>query len=217
MQIVWKGHSCFQITVGQNKNGQVNIVTDPYDETIGLKLPKLEADILLVSHEHHDHNNIKAVSGNPFLISGPGEYEVKEVFIQGIPSFHDQTEGKERGINTIYTIEAEDIRVCHLGDFGQKELTSEQVEKIGSVDILMIPVGGVYTISAKEAIKVMSQLEPGIIIPMHYSFPKLKLKLEGVDKLLKAMGIKSLEAINKLSIKKKDISLEEAKVVVLKP
>ena len=217
MQIVWKGHSCFQITVGQNKNGQVNIVTDPYDETIGLKLPKLEADILLVSHEHHDHNNIKAVSGNPFLISGPGEYEVKEVFIQGIPSFHDQTEGKERGINTIYTIEAEDIRVCHLGDFGQKELTSEQVEKIGSVDILMIPVGGVYTISAKEAIKVMSQVEPGIIIPMHYSFPKLKLKLEGVDKLLKAMGIKSLEAINKLSIKKKDISLEEAKVVVLKP
>jgi len=217
MQIVWKGHSCFQITVGQNKNGQVNIVTDPYDETIGLKLPKLEADILLVSHEHHDHNNIKAVSGNPFLISGPGEYEVKEVFIQGIPSFHDQTEGKERGINTIYTIEAEDIRVCHLGDFGQKELFSEQLEDIGEVDVLLIPIGGNYTISSQEALKIISQIEPKIVIPMHYSLPKLKIKLEGVEKFLKVMGKKMPEPLAKLTIKKKDLSSEETNIVILKP
>ena len=217
MQIVWHGQSCFQITTSQGKNNQVNIVIDPFDETIGLRVPKLEANILLVSHQHHDHNNVKAVSGDPVLISGPGEYEVKEVFIQGIPSFHDSSLGKERGQNTIYTIETEEIRLCHLGDFGQKELTSEQIEKIGEVDILMIPVGGIYTISAKESAKVMSQIEPSIIIPMHYQIPKLKLKLDGLDKFLKIMGIKKIEPLAKLSIKKKDISPEEAKIVVLKP
>lgn len=216
MQIVWHGQSCFQITFSQGKNSQVNIVIDPFDETIGLRVPKLEAHILLVSHFHRDHNNVKAVSGNPVLISGPGEYEIKEVFIQGIPSFHDSSLGKERGQNTIYTIEAEEIRLCHLGDLGQKELTSEQIEKIGEVDILMIPVGGVYTISAKEVVKVMSQIEPSIIIPMHYQIPKLKLKLDGLDKFLKIMGVKKIEPLAKLSIKKKDISPEEAKIIVLK-
>lgn len=217
MQIVWHGQSCFQITTSQGKNNQVNIVIDPFDETIGLRVPKLEANILLISHPHHDHNNVKAVSGDPVLISGPGEYEVKEVFIQGIPSFHDSSLGKERGQNTIYTIETEEIRLCHLGDFGQKELTSEQIEKIGEVDILMIPVGGIYTISAKESAKVMSQIEPSIIIPMHYQIPKLRLKLDGLDKFLKIMGIKKIEPLAKLSIKKKDISPEEAKIIVLKP
>lgn len=230
MQIIWHGHSCFQITsspgknqqarqsfVSRNLGGQVNIVIDPFDESIGLRLPRLEANIVLATHQHHDHNNIKAVSGHPFIIEGPGEYEIKEVFIQGIAAFHDSSLGKERGANTIYTIEAEGIRLCHLGDLGQKELTSEQIEKIGEIDILMIPVGGVYTISAKEAVKVMSQIEPNITIPMHYQIAKLKVKLEGLDKFLKTMGIKKLEPLAKLSIKKKDISPEEAKIIVLKP
>lgn len=217
MQIIWKGQSCFQITSSEGKNNHVNIVIDPFDETIGLRLPKLEADILLVTHQHHDHNNVKAVSGNPFLIQGPGEYEIKEVYIEGLSSFHDDSSGKEKGLNTIYTIEAEDIRICHLGDLGQKELTSEQLEKIGEIDILMIPVGGVYTIGVKEAVRIMSQIEPNIIIPMHYQIPKLKLKLDGVDKFLKTMGIKSISPLPKLSIKKKDILSEEAKVVILQP
>ncbi len=217
MNIIWHGQSCFQITSNQGKNHQVNIAIDPFSEEIGLRLPKLEADILLVSHQHSDHNNVKIVSGNPFLIEGPGEYEIKEVFTQGIPAFHDSSLGKERGQNTIFTIEAEEMKVCHLGDLGQKELTPEQVEKIGEVDILMIPVGGTYTISAKEAVKIMSQIEPKIIIPMHYQIPKLREKLEGVDKFLKTMGIKTLEPLPRLSIKKKDISSEEAKIVLLKP
>ncbi len=223
MQIIWRGQSCFQITSSQGKNSQVNIVIDPFDETIGLRAPKLEADILLITHSHHDHNNVRAVSPSagsgqaPVLVSGPGEYEIKEVFIQGIPSFHDSSLGKERGQNTIYIIEVEEIRLCHLGDFGQKELTPEQIEKIGQVDILMIPIGGIYTISAKEAVKMMSQIEPNIIIPMHYQIPKLKLKLDGLDKFLKVMGIKKIESLVKLSIKKKDISSEEAKIIVLKP
>ncbi len=217
MIINWHGQSCFQIIARREKNNQVSIVIDPFSEEIGLRVPKLEADILLITHSHHDHNNIKAVSGSPFLIEGPGEYEIKEVYIQGIHSWHDEREGKERGENTIYTIEAEDLRLCHLGDFGQKELTEEQLEKIGEVDILMIPVGGVFTISAKEATRVMSQIEPKIIIPMHYQIPKLKKKFDGIDKFLKVVGIKSITPESKLSIKKKDIVQEEVKIVVLQP
>lgn len=217
MNIIWHGQSCFEIIAAPAKNSQVKIVIDPFSEEIGLRVPKLEADVLLISHSHYDHNNIKAVLANPFLISSPGEYEIKNVYIQGIASFHDNSQGRERGVNTIYTIEAEDLRLCHLGDLGQKELTEEQLEKIGEVDILMIPVGGIYTISAKEAIKIMSQIEPKITIPMHYQIPKLKLKLDDCDKFLKSLGIKKLEPLAKFSIKKKEISPEEAKIVVLKP
>lgn len=208
----WKGQSCFQILAGQ-----IKIVIDPFSEEAGLRLPKLEADVLLITHTHEDHNNIKAVGGSPFLIQGPGEYEVKGVYVKGIPSFHDDKEGKERGNNTIYMIEVEDLKICHLGDLGQKELTKEQMEEIGEIDVLMLPVGGIYTISAKEALNIMSQVEPKVTIPMHYALPKLKYKLEGVDKFLKILGIKSIAPEEKLTIKKKDMSEEEARVVVLNP
>jgi len=217
MTIVWHGQSLFEILTSRGKNNEVKIVIDPFSQELGLRLPKLEADIVLNTHDHYDHNNIKAVSGSPFLIEGPGEYEIKEVFIQGISAFHDESYGKERGKITIYTIEAEDLRLCHLGDLGQRELADEQLEKIGEIDILMIPVGGNYTIGAKEALKIMSQIEPKIIIPMHYSLPKLKPKLDGVDKFLKTIGVKKLEPVNKLTVKKKDLTEEEAKVILLNP
>lgn len=221
MTIIWHGQSCFQITAARNKGEQISISIDPFSEETGLRVPKLESDILLISHQHRDHNNLKAVSGKPFIIDGPGEYEVKNIFIEGIRSWHDDEEGKERGENTIYTVEAEDLKLCHLGDFGQKELTEEQLNRIGQIDILMLPVGGTATISAKEALKVMSQLEPKIVIPMHYRIPKLNPsaggKLDGLDVFLKTVGVKSIEPQNKLSIKKKDISEEEVKIIALKP
>ena len=217
MQIFWKGHSFFQILANIGKGNQVKIVIDPFSEEIGLKLPKMEADILLISHSHHDHNNKKAISGNPFLIEGPGEYEVKGVYVEGVHSWHDQKEGQERGENTIYTIEAEEMKICHLGDLGEKKLTDEQLEKIGDVDVLMVPVGGVFTISAKEAISIMAQIEPKITIPMHYSIPKLKIKLDGLEKFLKPLGIKKIEPLPKLLIKKRDLSPEEARIVILEP
>jgi len=234
MNIIWHGQTCFELLITPAKNSQVKIVIDPFPEEIGLRLPKVEANILLTTHNRLVHNNIiKAVSGNPFLISGPGEYEVKGVYIQGIPTRHNEKNSKEEGENTIYTIEAEDLKLCHLGNFNQKELTEEQLEKIGDIDILMIPIGGVSTLSTNEALKIMSQIEPNITIPMCYQIPeqqrrvemkrqlhrlpKLKLKLEGIDKFLKIMGIKKIEPQNKLTIKKKDISPEEAKVVILKP
>jgi L-ascorbate metabolism protein UlaG (beta-lactamase superfamily) len=222
MQIIWHGHSCFEIITSPAKNSQLKIVIDPFNEEIGLRVPKLAADILLVSHNHQDHNNIKAVgpataSSPPFLISGPGEYEIKNIFIEGIHSWHDASGGKERGENTIYTLESEGLKICHLGDLGQKELTEEQLEKIGEIDVLMIPIGGTYTISAKEATKIISQIEPKISIPMHYQIPKLKLKLDGLDKFLKVVGVRSITPETKLSIKKKDLSPEEARIIVLKP
>lgn len=217
-KIYWAGQSCFQISVSTSKDHSADIVIDPYDETIGLKLPNLSADILLITHNHPDHNNVKDVKGNPFVIDGPGEYEVKEVFIQGIPSFHDDQEGKKRGESTIYLIEAEDMRFCHLGDLGQKQLTDEQLEKIDGVDVLMIPVGGDYTIDSSSAQKIISQIEPKIVIPMHYDLPKLKIKVDGVDKFLKAMGKPSVAPQDKLVVKESTMPKEGAmEIVVLQP
>lgn len=214
MNIIWHGQSCFQITSSQSKSGQVNIVIDPFDDSLGLRAPKLEADILLTTRKDYEHSGEKNIGGSPFIVDGPGEYEIKEIFIMGIPAPSSE---KEKSFNTIYTIEAEEIKICHLGFFNQKELTDEQVEKIGETDILMIPVGGNDVISAKEAIKIMSQIEPKITIPMYYQIPKLKTNLEGVDKFLKAMGVKKVETLPKLSIKKKNISSDEAKIIILNP
>jgi len=214
MHIIWHGQSFFQIQTSLNKGEQTTIAIDPFDESTGLKPPSFQADVLLITHDHHDHNNKKAIKGTPFLIEGPGEYEVKEIAIQGIPSFHDEEEGKKRGSNTIYLIEMEEMKVCHLGDFGQKELTEDQLEQIGDIDVLMVPVGGEFTLDAKGAAHVISQIEPKIVIPMHYAIPKLKIKLDEVDKFLKEIGKKSVVPQPKLLIKKKDLPLE-TQVVVL--
>ena len=216
MQIIWYGQSCFQIISNQGKNNIVNIVIDPFDKNIGLNVPRLKAEIALISHQHNDHNNIKAVLGDPFVIDSPGEYEIKDVFIQGLSAFHDNVKGKERGEVIIYTIELNGISICHLSDLCQNELTVQQLDKIGAVDILMIPVGGVYTISAKEATKIISQIEPKIIIPMHYQIPKLKLKLDKLENFLEVIGKKTIEPQNKLTIKKKDLLGKDKEVVILK-
>ena len=232
-KLTWAGQSCFQISVSNGKDHEATIVIDPFDEKIGLKVPSFSADILLVSHAHHDHNNVAAIKpfgvaqgeGRPFLIESPGEYEVKGVFVQGIDSFHDDSEGKQRGKNTIYTIEAENMRFCHLGDFGQKQLTDEQLEKIGKVDILMIPVGGTFTIDGHEAAKVIGQIEPKIVVPMHYALAlptgrqaKLKVEIDGVEKFLKAMGKKDVVSQDKLTIKHSALPKEGAmEIVVLQP
>jgi len=216
-KIYWAGQSCFQIEVSNSRDHSADIVIDPYDEKIGLKLPNLSADILLVTHNHHDHNNIKGVKGTPFLVEGPGEYEVKGVFIQGIPSFHDDKEGKERGLNTIYVLEAEDIRFCHLGDLGQKQLTDEQLEKIDRVDVLMIPVGGEYTIDSQAAQRIIGQIEPRIVIPMHFALSKSDSKLDDVSKFLKAMGKNSVTPIDKFVVKSSTFPKDGMEIVVLQP
>jgi len=193
-------------------------VIDPFNKNEAIKLPNLSADILLITHDHKDHNNIEGVKGEPFLVKGPGEYEAKGVFVQGIPSFHDDVNGKEKGQNTIYVFEAEGIRFCHLGDLGQKELTDDQVDKIGQVDVLMIPIGGSFTIDSSAAQKIIGQIEPKIVIPMHYAADKSDKELEGVDKFLKTMGKNSVTPQDKLIVKDSALPKEGAmEIVVLQP
>jgi len=219
MHIVWYGQSCFKITLQPQKRSKqwASLVIDPFSESIGLKLPKIEADVLLVTHEHEDHGNRSAIGKDPFIIDGPGEYEIKDIFIYGVQSFHDKKLGEERGLNTIYTITVEDMRICHMGDFGQEELTSKQLEDIGDVDILMIPVGGKYTIDAKGATKIIAQIEPRVVIPMHYSIPELKIELDDLSAFLKAVGEKKVDAVEKFSVAKKNFSGEEMSIVSLIP
>ncbi len=210
MKIFWHGQSCFKIVTKHTI-----IVTDPFDKGIGLNPPRYEAGIITVSHDHHDHNNVSSLRGAPFVVDGPGEYELKKAAIRGIDSFHDAKEGKERGLNTIFVIEAEGITVCHLGDLGQKELTSEQLDKIGDVDILMIPVGGVYTIDGERAVAVINQIEPRIVIPMHYKIPKLKSQIKSADSFLKEIGVKE-ETVDQLILKKNDLPKDDMKVIMMK-
>lgn len=235
MQIKWHGQSCFQITAQPCKGEKVNIVIDPFSKGLGLRAPSLTAEILLITHSRPDHNNIKAihpvksreagaakpqfnrVKSNPFLINGPGEYDIKKVFARGIPALHNGNQDKNKEEITIYTIEAEEINLCHLGGFSQDELSPSQLEKLGQIDILMIPVGGGDVINGSSANKIINQLEPKIVIPMHYQIPKLNLKLEKIDGFLKAMGQKAPAIEEKLVIKKKDLPEEGAKIVLLSP
>ncbi len=189
---------------------------DPFSKEIGLKPPKIKDDIVLVSHNHDDHNNVEELPAESFLINTPGEYEKKGVAIRGISSYHDKTEGKERGLNTIYVIKAEDMTICHLGDLGQEKLTENQVDDIGDVDILLVPVGGNYTINAKEAMGVIGQIEPKIIIPMHYKIKDLKIDLEGPEKFVKELGL-APEKVDKYKIAKKLLPLEEMRLVMFDP
>ena len=211
MTIQYIGHSFFKII-----SKETVVATDPFPEEVGLNPPKFKADILTVSHSHWDHNNIKTILGDPFLIENPGEYEVKDIFIRGIRSFHDQSQGKERGLNTIFLFKIESIKIAHFGDFGQKDLSSEQLEALEGVDIVMLPVGGVYTINAKEAHQIILKLEPKIVIPMHYKVKGSKIdKIEPVDEFLKEMGVENIEPKEKLSLKEKDLP-EETEIIYLK-
>ncbi len=215
MIITWYGQACFKI-----QSGDKALVLDPFEKSVGLAPPSVQADVVFITHEHFDHNNTKAIKGNYFLVNGPGEYEIKGIKARGITSYHDNEKGAKRGLNTLYLIEMEGIHILHCGDLGQDLLDDKQLEEIGSVDILMIPVGGFFTINAKQAVGIVNQIEPKIVVPMHYKIPKLSiLELDGVDKFLKEFGKEDVIPEEKISIKQKDIEGEEekTKIIVLKP
>ncbi|MEX2090522.1 MAG: MBL fold metallo-hydrolase [Candidatus Paceibacterota bacterium] len=205
---MWFGQSCFRI---ETKEG--SILTDPFSGEIGLKPPKIKDDLVLVSHDHYDHNNVEGAPSQAFVIRNPGEYEKNGIAVLGLMSYHDKLEGKERGSNTIYIIKAEDMTICHLGDLGQEKLDEKQVQEIGDVDILMVPVGGNYTIDYKEATEVISQIEPKIVIPMHFKIKDLKSDIESADKFVKELGLNP-EKVDKFKITKKTLPAEEVKLVM---
>jgi L-ascorbate metabolism protein UlaG (beta-lactamase superfamily) len=186
MQIKFLGHASFQI-----KGQDVTIITDPFDpQAVGFSFPKVEASIVTVSHQHEDHNFVEGVAGDPYVIDTPGEFEIKGVSIFGIQSDHDAKGGSVRGRSTIYLFEFEDLAVVHLGDLGRK-LKPKEADALRHIDILMIPVGGTYTINAEQAAEIAAELEPSIIIPMHYQTDDLKLgkKLDPVSKFIEQMGV----------------------------
>ena len=213
MDIYWYGQACFKI-----KGKQTSVIIDPFSpEFTGLKLPKdMQADIAMKTHDHEDHSNLSAVTGEPVLVTGPGEYEIKGVAITGVQTFHDSKNGEERGRNTVYTVHIDGLNIVHLGDLGESKLTQEQIEGIGLCDILLIPVGGVYTIGGEEAAQLVSQVEASIIIPMHYKLPGLKFDLSEVDTFLKEMGVENLAPQPKLTVTRDKLPPEPQVVVLSK-
>ncbi len=201
MEIIWLGHSCFKI-----KGKQTTIITDPYSPDLGYSLGKLNASIVTVSHQHPGHSFTAGVGGDPRAITGPGEYEISNVLIIGVATFHDEDRGKIRGGNTAYLIEIDEVSVCHLGDLGHV-LTDEQVEELGNVDVLLVPVGGVSTIDHQVAAEIVRQLEPKAVVPMHYKTPALNRELEPVEAFLKEMGADNITPQAKLSLTKSSLPI----------
>lgn len=210
MDIYFYGQACVKL-----KGKSATVFIDPYkEEFTGLKLPKdLSADMAISTHDHDDHNNLGAITDTVLKITGPGEYEVKGVSVTGVGTFHDKESGAQRGKNTIYNISIDGLNVVHLGDLGHT-LSEEAVDELGATDILLVPVGGVYTIDAKTASDVVTQLEPKIVIPIHYKIGGLKFELDPVENFLKEMGFENTESLQKLSITKDKLP-EEMQVVVL--
>lgn len=210
MDINWYGQSMFKI-----KGKSTTVVVDPFSpEFIGLKFPKgIDANVVLVTHHHQDHNNAFAIEGNPLVISGPGEYEKAGVSVTGVSAFHDEEQGAKRGKNTIYHFLIDGVNIVHVGDLGHV-LTEEQLSQIDQADILMIPVGGVYTLNTEEAAKVVAQFEPKIVIPMHYKIPGLTAEIEGAEAFLREMGAENIEPVAKLSVTKDKLP-EETTIVLL--
>jgi L-ascorbate metabolism protein UlaG (beta-lactamase superfamily) len=209
MQLTWYGLSCFKI---QSKD--IIVITDPFQKTSGLTPLRTRADIVTISNDSENHNNIKDIKDNPFIIDGPGEYERKGVFIKGIASFHDNKEGEELGPNTVFIFEIEKIKICHLGALGHK-LSSKQIERIDAVDILLAPVGEKNTLKIGQLMDVINDIGPRIVVPMNYFDKRLKEKLNTHKDFLSEMGQENIKPEPKLTIKKKDMPTDETKIALL--
>ncbi len=183
MKIKWLGHSCFLVT----SSGGVKIITDPFDDQVGYEVPSEEADIVTTSHDHFDHNNTRAVKGKFVHIKEPGTYSEKGINIKGVATFHDEVGGRKRGRNVIFKFNVDGIEVCHCGDLGHVP-TPGQVEEIGKVDVLLIPVGGTYTVDAQKAFETAKLIKPAVIIPMHFKTDDTDFPIDGVDKFTAVAG-----------------------------
>lgn len=211
MDVTWLGQACFRL-----RGKSAAVVSDPYPPTIGLKLSRMDADLITVSHEHDDHTYTQVVRDGAYEVRGPGEYEVAGVSVIGLPTYHDAEKGAKQGRNTVYLIEMDEVRICHLGDLGHK-LDDAEAEAVASPDVLLVPVGGRTTMNGEQAAEVVRQLEPRYVVPMHYAIPGLKLQLDPVDRFLKEMGVASSEPQPKLTVQKSSVTEYETKVIVLEP
>ncbi len=211
MEISFVGHACFRL-----RGRDASVVVDPYGKGLGLTTltpSKFAADILTISHDHPGHNNAAMVGGDPKLVDCPGEYEIKGVAIRGVAAYHDAENGEKLGKVTLFAIDIDDVVVAHLGDLGHP-LTELQQEQLGAVDVLLVPAGGGTALSATQAAEVTNQLEPKIVVPMHYKLPGMKLALDEPKHFASEMGIERIEYLPKLSLSGKPGG-DETKVVFL--
>jgi L-ascorbate metabolism protein UlaG (beta-lactamase superfamily) len=216
MQIQYYGHSCFKITTKPGGRATEDIVLffDPFGKDLGIRPPQGQADIVFVSHAHDGHNNISAIKGDPVIIETPGEYAVKGINVVGVDSFHDNEEGASRGRSTIYILEAEELKICHLGDLGS-DLTGKQLDEIDGVDILFVPVGGTSTIDGKKAAELVRKIEPKMIIPMQYKTTGSSAEIDDEKKFCNEMGNCPKETVSKINIKKKDLEEKKMEIVLM--
>jgi Beta-lactamase superfamily domain len=211
MQIYWQGYSSIRIETKQGEE-PCTLMTDPFQNEAAMRLPRsTEPDLLVLSNQDQKLYNVEGVAGSPFTISEPGEYEVGGVFVYGIQD-KEADEGKKRPL--IYRIEAEDMSIAFLGSLN-RNLTDAEIEGLGNIDILVLPVGGNEVIDAKTASKIMSQIEPRIVIPVHYHIGGIKTKLDTVDQFCSALGACKREEVNKLKISKKDLPVDDVIVMVV--
>lgn len=213
MEITWYGHSCFRLS----ERGMATVVTDPFDSRqAGYEPLKLKADIVTVSHISPNHDFVQAVKGDPFLITGPGEYEIGEVFITGVPTHAQSKKTEDEVKNTLYVIDYNGLTVAHLGDMNRVP-TQTEVEDLGPVHVVLIPIGGNGCLNAAKAAEVISLLEPRIVIPMHYATPATSLPLDPLSKFLKEMGLaeNALTPQPSLKITGTGSLSEETRVIVL--
>ena len=209
MEITWYGQSCFRIT----ERNRVAVVTDPFANDLGLPPLKLKADVVTISHDSPGHSALDAVKSDPYVLRGPGEYEIGNVFITGI-AMHNTTI-EPPALNVAYLFDFDGLRVLHMGDLSFVP-EQAQVEEMGEVHVLLIPVGGGNSLKAAQAAEVVALVEPSFIIPMHYELPGLQVPLEPVDRFLKAMGVTRAPEGDTLKFSASDLP-EQAQVVVLAP
>jgi L-ascorbate metabolism protein UlaG (beta-lactamase superfamily) len=209
-EIKWFGHNCFRI-----RAKEATVIIDPVDRVTGYVMPKQTADIVAISHDHNGHSNLNAIKPEYQIVDGPGEYEMHDVFITGIRTYHDAVNGAERGYNVCYLIELEGIVFCHLGDLGHP-LSTELAELMGSADVLMIAAGGPGIIDFEQAAEIVGQLEPKVVIPMQFATANGDKQRGDIEAFCKALGVASPEAIDKLTIKPSDLA-EAMQVIVLQP
>ena len=213
MKLKWLGHSCFLITSDKG----LKIITDPYTPGGDIKYSPVTdaADIVIVSHDHFDHNNISMISGKPEVVRGGGITDVKEIRFKGVLTYHDESQGEKRGTNTVFCFSVDGITLCHLGDLGHK-LSREQVAEIGDVDVLLVPVGGFYTVDASVASRVCDDLKPRVIIPMHFKTSKCDFPIVNEEDFLRDKGkVKKLDS-SEIEFKQGELP-DVTEIVVLKP
>lgn len=208
MEIAWLGHACFRL-----KGRESTVIMDPCPRSTGYNIGKHQANIITVSHPHPDHSYVEPIGGAPKVLDAPGEYEIGGVMLTGLRTFHDDKNGAERGRNTAFIVEVDEVRVCHLGDIGHVP-TAAQMEGLNDIDVLLIPVGGHTTINAATASEIISQLEPKVVVPMHYATDVSTATLDPLDSFIKQMGVSTPTPQPKLTLTRTNLPIQ-TQVMVL--